>query len=292
MMEVIASQSAIKYYDEPFNIRRINVQKTNLFQSWEDLMPDGKKDAVIVNYLKCLQNNKYKFMNPPPFRKHHHFFTNRSIFKIHELEHLANNIQQQCNGSVIYLLRHPIPTTLSRHVYPRLELFINSKYYQEKHITSTQLTEIKNIYNSGSDLQKGIVSWCYENLIPLKYASNNDWLFVSYEEILLNSKKTCISIAEYLEFDGIDKMLDAIDMPAMNIKMSNDDTLKIMHSDNNVERKKALVTKWKNKISVDDERECFNILDLFNLDVYSVDRYIPTDKYLLHSDTLSYNNEL
>ncbi len=292
VMEILASQTALKYYDEPFNVRRMNVQKTKLFQSWQDIMPESNNTETIITYIQSLQNNNYKFMNPPPFRKHHRFYTNRSIFKIHEIEHLVNEIQTQCNGSIVYLLRHPIPTTLSRNVYPRLELFINSKYYQDNYISSDQLKEIKKIYSKGNDLQKGIVSWCYENLIPLKYAKNDDWLFVSYEEILLNSEKSCKSMADYLKFDDINKMMEAINIPSTNIKMSNTDTLKIMQSRDNVERKKALVTKWKNKISTDDERACFDILGLFDLDVYSFNRYIPTDKYLLHSDTILQNNEL
>ena len=41
VMEILASQPGMKYYDEPFSIRRPNVQKVSRFTKWEDLMPEG-----------------------------------------------------------------------------------------------------------------------------------------------------------------------------------------------------------------------------------------------------------
>ncbi len=38
LMEIIASQSGFKFYDEPFNIRRENVQKAGYFSDWDELL--------------------------------------------------------------------------------------------------------------------------------------------------------------------------------------------------------------------------------------------------------------
>ena len=292
LMEILASQPGMKYYDEPFNIRRSNVQYTGLFEGWNSLMPEGMMDSDIISYLKLLQSNKYKFMNPPPFRKNHRILTNRSVFKIHELEHLVNDVRDQCDGLIVYLIRHPISNTLSRYVYPRLELFIKSKYYRDNYLDTNQISEITKIYENGTKLQKGIVSWCYENLIPINHMDKKDWLVVSYEELLLNSEKVCETMADFLLFEHLDKMLAALNTPSANISMSKKDTLDILKDPDEIRRKQCLVKKWKTRISAEEEKECFNILELFGLDIYHYDRFISDDKYLLHHDTIDRLNHI
>ena len=133
LMELIAAQPRIKYFDEPLNLRRDDVKRLNYFKNWQALGPDKKNSDKIVQYFKLLEKNKLKFMNPPPFtRRNHKIFSNRIVFKIHEIEHLMNYINDQLDCHIVYLLRHPIANTISRYAFPRLEFFIQSKFYQEK----------------------------------------------------------------------------------------------------------------------------------------------------------------
>jgi hypothetical protein len=285
LMEILASQPGLKYYDEPFNIRRSNVQYAGVIHEWRDVMPDAGRGDELVQFLRDLQRNRYRFMNPPPFRRHHRLLTDRIVFKIHGLEHLINDIKQQCNGSVVYLLRHPIPTTLSRHVLPRLDHFVASCHYQKNYLDENQIREIRRIHCNGNAFQRGILSWCFENLVQLRFADTRDWLVVTYEELLLNSEKACKTIAERLSLPRVDTMLRAINTPAANIKMSKQDTLNILRDSDEQKRKYAMVTKWRDKISAEDEHRCFEILDLFGLDAYRHNRIVAHDRYLLHADT-------
>jgi hypothetical protein len=169
VMEILASQPGMKYFDEPFNIRRANVAHTRLFRGWEDLMPDTNSPDALVRYMDDLAANRYPHMNPPPFRPLHRFRTDRIVFKIHELEHLVGTLAKRCHAQVVYLLRHPVPTTLSRQVFPRLQLFLWSPYYRSVIGDDRKLREIKRIVAHGSHLERGTVSWCYENLVPLRH---------------------------------------------------------------------------------------------------------------------------
>ena len=287
LMEIIASQPGMKYYDEPLNIRRHNVRKTMKFNNWNELMPDQHREQEIIQYLQDIKNGKFRFMNPPPLRKNYRLFTDRIVFKIHELEHMINDIRNTCDAYILYLLRHPIPTTLSRAVFPRLEYFLKSNYYRENFLNNGQFKAIKEICEKGDHFQKGIVSWCFENIAPLQTTDNKDWLFISYEELLLNSEKCCHTLAEALQLDRPDKMLEALNAPSANIAMSKKDTLKILQDTDEKRRKSNLVTKWKSKVTEQQEREAFNILDLFNIDAYSSGSFIADSKYLHHSDTKS-----
>jgi hypothetical protein len=286
MMEILASQPGFKYYDEPFNIRRPNVQHAGLIQEWREIMPDAGRGADLIRFLQDLQRNRYRFMNPPPFRRHHRLVTDRIVFKIHGLEHLINEVKESCDGQILFLLRHPIPTTLSRHVFPRLDHFIASCHFQNNYLDEMQVREIRKIHCGGTDFQRGILSWCFENLIQLRFAETRDWLLVTYEELLLNSEKTCHILAEHLSLPRVDTMISAVNTPAANIKMSKQDTLNILKDSDEHKRKYALVTKWKGKINDTDERKCFEILELFGLDAYRYNRVVAHDRYLHHADTV------
>jgi hypothetical protein len=174
---------------------------------------------------------------------------------------------------------------LSRAVFPRLEYFLKSSYYREQYLTSEQYKAIVEIVEKGDEFQKGIVSWCFENLAPLQITDNKDWLFITYEELLLNSEKCCYTMAEKFELERLDIMLEAVNAPSANIAMSKKDTLNILQDTDEERRKSNLVTKWKSKVSEQQEREAFNILDLFDIDAYSFDRFVAHSRFLNHPDT-------
>jgi hypothetical protein len=249
-------------------------------------MPDGHKEQQILDYLNALAANRYRFMNPPPLRKNHRFLTTRIVFKIHELEHLMDAVAEHCNGQVVYLLRHPIATTLSRFVHPRLEHFVNSKYYRTEVLSNIQVREVDKLWSLGSDQQKGIMSWCFENLIPLQRLQRDKWVTISYEELLLNAVPTCQMLSSRLDLKDLTRLLKAVGEPSTNIEMSNRDTLQIMQRQDDMERRRRLVTKWKSRVNERDEKSAFEILALFGIDVYVAGRFTPTRKYLNFPDTL------
>ena len=284
VMEILASQPGVKYYDEPFNIRRDNVARTGLFPNWESLMPDTDDPARIVSFLNGLVSGEYPHMNPPPFRPFHRLMTDRIVFKIHELEHLVGRIARECHGQVVYLLRHPVPTTQSRAVLPRLHLFLASSYYADIVGDGRRLRDIRRIGTEGTKLQKGVVSWCYENLIPLT-RPDFEGLFVTYEELVLNPERSCDLFLERLHFADREKMLQAFHTPAANISMSSAVRQAEMARTDPRDRAISLVSKWQATLTDGDRRAVNEIMELFGLDVYSADRVLPHARYLHFDDT-------
>jgi hypothetical protein len=284
VMEILASQAGMKYYDEPFNVRRDNVARVGLFTKWEDLMPDTDDPARVTKFLNDLVAGEYPFMNPPPFRPHHRLLTDRVVFKIHEMEHLIGRIARDCNGLVVYLLRHPVSTTLSRTVFPRLELFLSSNYYADAVGDATRLREIRRIGAAGTRLQKGVVSWCFENLIPLQ-RPDFDGLFVTYEELLLNPSRSCDLFMQRLQFDDRNKMMEAFVTPAANISMSSAETLQEMAKTDPLDRAVSLISRWQAKVTPDDRTAVTEIMGLFGLNIYSGASVLAHPSYLLFDDT-------
>jgi hypothetical protein len=284
MMEILSSQPGMKYYDEPFNLRRANVKHTGLFDDYRSLMPEGTSGAQITEYLNALRSGEYAHMNPPPYRPGHRFFTNRIVFKIHELEHLIGEIAERCQGQIVYLLRHPIPTTQSRRVFPRLELFLGSPYYDRLLGATPELKEIKRLGTTGNHLQRGTVSWCYENVIPLKDCGFNG-LLIAYEEMTLNPQASCDLLLKFLRFTDRAAMLAAFDRAAANIKMSPLETQSMMKDSDDRRRRNYLVNKWVAKTTPQDATDVTAIMELFGLDVYRGDQLLPHHRYLHFAET-------
>lgn len=286
LMEIIASQPGIKFFDEPLSPRRGNVAYSGLFPDYAALMPETDDTDVIIRFLQDLQAGRRGYMNPTPFQRNYRVLTHRALFKIHEVEHLMHQIEQRCNASIVYLLRHPIATSISRHTLPRLDLFLRSPYYGELLGTTAVLADVRMLASNGSPLQKAVVSWCYENLIALSQPGKN-WLFVTYEELVLNPAKSCELLLSRLDLPDRQAMMGTFERPAANITMSHAQTLEAMRSPDALKRRHMLVTKWMNQVSEQEIADASQVLTTFGIDAYSVYTALAAPRYLHFDDTVS-----
>lgn len=284
LMEIIASQPGFKYYDEPLNPRRENVQYGGLFPDFAALMPDAGQDERIIAYLKGLQAGRYGYMNPAPLRRNHRFFTDRIVFKIHEVEHLMDRAARECGGRLVYLLRHPIANSISRTVQPRLEHFLRSRYHAALVGDAAHSAVIRRIALAGSPLQRAVVSWCYENLETLRHPDASR-LVVTYEELVLNPMKSCDLLMRHLELDDREAMLASFERPAINIRMSHAETLAAMASADAGEKRIRLVTKWRKRIVPAQVAETREVLAAFGIDAYDPAESLAKPALLHFADT-------
>jgi len=286
LMEIIASQPGFKYYDEPLNPRRENVQYGGLFPDFAALMPDAGQEARVIGYLKDLQAGRHGYMNPPPLRRNHRFFTDRIVFKIHEVEHLMDRAVRECGGRLIYLLRHPIANSISRTVQPRLQHFLRSQYHAALVGDPARGTEIRRLAQSGTPLQRAVVSWCYENLETIRHP-DPDRLVVTYEELVLNPMKACELLMRRLELTDHEAMLASFERPAINIRMSHAETLAAMASADAGEKRVRLVTKWRKRVAPQQVAETAAVLSVFGIDAYDPAEALAKPSFLHFADTPS-----
>ena len=247
-------------------------------------MPDTGDADQIIGFLQGLQAGRYGFMNPTPFRRHHRLFTNRIVFKIHEIEHLMDEITRRCSTQVVYLLRHPIATSISRHVLPRLELFLACQYHTALLNDPVCHAEIVSMAANGNFFQRAIISWCYENLVALR-SPGVDWLFVTYEELVLNPERSCDLLMSRLQLSDRTAMLQAFERPAANIELSHEQTLEALHNADARQRRYRLVTKWQDEVSPQQCAQAEQVLALFRVDAYDVRSPLAARRFLHFDDT-------
>lgn len=283
-MEIIASQPGFKFYDEPLSPRRENVALSGVVPSWGALMPDTGNSARIIAFLRELQDGKHGYMNPPPFRRNHRYFTNRIVFKIHEIEHLMADVERKCGGQIVYLLRHPIATSISRELLPRLDLFLKCSHHARLLDDPGAHDRISALAAEGTHYQRAVISWCYENLVALRQPGAT-WLYVTYEELVLNPERSSKLLMQRLQLTDRTAMLQAFDQPATNIQLSHEHTLAALRTADARRRRHRLVTKWMDQVSEEQRRQSAEVLDLFKIDVYRVDSPIADQRFIHFDDT-------
>ena len=281
VMELLAAQPYMKFYDEPLNVRRQNVKRTGLFGGWDELMPESAEKKKVLDYLIALSRGRYGNMNPPPFRKNHRLYTNRIVYKIHAAKHLINDVRNFCNCDVVYLLRHPISNTLSRKVFPRLEYFLNSEYYMEGLLSREQAAEVRRIVATDDHMKKGIVSWCFENIDAHRSQDKDRWTVLTYEELIQRPIEVCHVLGGALELPSIERTIAGIEKASTNIELSDAKTRDIVAKESGEERVRYLVSRWRDVVSEATEAEYFSIVDVFGIDFYEIGRDCAVDKYLL-----------
>lgn len=270
VMEIIGSQPGFKRCSEPLNLRHPIVRKHLGLSSWRELYNDSALPA-IERYFKGFVQGKLHFRDPSPLKRYYRLITRRIVLKIiHGGEQWINRFRDSCNGRIVYLLRHPIAVSLSRTQYPRIEAFLNSDY--TKNFSKEQLGGSRRILQSGSDLDRGVLSWCLQNAVSLRNIQP-DWAVVSYEQLVVDPKPVVDCLAEKLELPRKDPMLGALETPSAVLYKSDRETQQMLQKKAD---RSALVEKWRKHITKHDEQRAMDILKIFDINAYHAGEVMPS----------------
>jgi hypothetical protein len=272
-MELIWSQPGFKCCDEPLNLRAPFVQRYLGIAEWQDLYSHNAS-SLLQNYFQAFCDGRLRFMNPNPLRRYYRPVTHRIVFKIiHGGEDRINWFRDTFNGRIVYLLRHPIAVSLSREVYPRLCALMNSDY--RRYLTDNQLEYAQEILDTGTELERGVLSWCLQTAVSLREATD-DWAIVSYEQMVLESEPVIAHLADKLALPAPERMMNRLGVPSSVKGKSDEATQRALEKGN---RKRAwLVEKWREQVSEAEERGVMGILERFQLDAYRCGDVLPSDQ--------------
>jgi hypothetical protein len=183
---------------------------------------------------------------------------------------------------MIFSIRHPIPVTLSREVFPRLASFVHSEY--SENFNKEQIAFAKDIIAHGTQLEKGVVDWCFQNAPLLRYP-HPDLLLVTYEELTLNPAPVINRIAAHLALNDTSEMLNNVNKPSNSVSKSNRETAAVLGDSANYEANKQwLIEKWRKKVAPGEEEKLMEILKVFELDIYASGDLLPHKKYWINQE--------
>jgi hypothetical protein len=275
LMELIWSQPGFKCVNEPLDLRNPLVRNALDISDWEELhaLPPEAL-AKLHSYFEGYCEGRVHAAEPAPFRnRFYRPLTERIVFKvIHGGEDKINWFRDSFHGRVAYFIRHPIAVSLSHEVFPRLGAFLGSS---KRHFSGTQLRYAKRIAERGSKLEQGVLDWCFQNAVPLRNATS-DWAILSYEQFVLNPESAVNYLAEKLELPDRGLMMTQLARASGVVKKSDEETQRILKGE--AEGRERLVSKWRKKVSEEEERRAMDILELFEIDAYRFGELLPTER--------------
>ena len=270
LQELIWTQKGFKYANEPLNLKGRFLQKKSKINGFKELYTLGAKNKVL-SYFKRITNGNFHILDPSPLRKNTRFFTSRVVFKvIHGGELFINELAQHTNSKVIYLLRNPIAVSLSRRQLPRTDELTSDLVLSI--FNDAEKKVIEEIMKSGDDMEKRILMWCIQNRLILEQKTE-DWLIISYEHLTTTPERIIDEITKHCQLSEIEKMTNSVDIPSAVSIQSETDSVNLMQG--NMEKRKALISKWRTKVEDSDAKKYFEICKKMNIPFYDFNSDLP-----------------
>lgn len=275
LSEILCSTPFTKGINEPFNLRSPLVQYLIKTDKWDNLY-DEQSENLIIEYLQKYSNGHfiYGLKNMPPFNREHSFLSFRIVFKIlHACEDKVNILSKEFNTKIIYLIRHPIPVTLSRKVYPRLNVI--RKYFNAI-LTTKQKDFVKKNLDLKDSFKNGIIDWILQNY-PILRVKSPPYILITYEQMVFNPKIVLKKIASEYSLD-YNSMIKRSSIASNTITMSDSQTKAMFNKPHNYD-KEFLLKKWFSRVDETKKQFVNEALDVFKIDIYNAYSQFPEKSY-------------
>ncbi|MFW6390008.1 MAG: sulfotransferase domain-containing protein, partial [Halanaerobiales bacterium] len=284
LAEIIKSQPGIKFPISPNKIEFL----PNIDSYYKKIKPrpyyiklNSREKNILKKYIQKTSSAEivYGRRYIDIFKKNHSFVTDRSVFRLLRSNYLYKWFDTNFDIYKIFLIRHPIAASISRkkiwenssnpsYWSPNNKYFLNSKFFCKNHLTTEQKKYLENKVQDCSLLEKFIISWCLENLSLIKKVQNqnNNFIFLTYEDLLINSNKILNFLSDNLNLPDIDKMKEQLKIPSSTVRYSENKTKN--NFENHSYNKNYLLSKWKQKVDNKMEKRIFDILKQLNINIY------------------------
>ncbi|PLX00074.1 MAG: hypothetical protein C0593_01780 [Marinilabiliales bacterium] len=266
-METIQKATGCEIIWEPFHSTGINVIKPRIQSR---VFPDHlNQPGIIKEFEAIFTGKKYNIwtekMNPIIPKGRRPFPLVKSV-RIHpSLDWLSANFPT--NHPPIFLVRHPIPTSLSKIKNFDLTDNIISEETQNHippHISKDSIPKISTA------LEKQVLYWCIHNYTGLKRNTEKKWITVFYEDMVLNPEQVLPKIPCLRDFD-LEKVLSDINKPSKSDFSGS-------YTKNNEDQ----LRRWERAIDDETKGKLQKILDLFDIDEYSCFDVLPIKQDAIH----------
>jgi hypothetical protein len=283
-MEVIAANRGISYVDQPLSVytaSAIQLQYLPIVELGEIISLDGDQDEQLRKYLELLLSGRLR-VNAPwrIWRQEFDFVSERLILKILTAKPLIDWVDQNFHVHIIYTTRHPIAVALSviRNGWGLTSrAFLNNHQFIERYLDDDKVAFCWDVLQRGSLLQKHVLNWGLENLVPLRLLPERPrWLYCSYERAVTEPQETTELLASKLGIRDRARMDRQMRLPSRSTRfLSTRQSRDAMQGPRGKEKARFLVQRWKQDVSDAEERDALKVLDKLDLAVYEAGRFEP-----------------
>ncbi len=273
LRDMIASQPNFNYIDEPLNFAQ------NQYNPYRKLFPgdqhgqivslDDQKEKTLKNYIEGILDRKYITRSQwRAFDKNYHWLWKRYVVKELNAKNLIPWFENYFGEriKIIYHIRNPFAVAASlveRGWSHYFNVYLEDAEYSDKYITPQIRSMAAKINHCGSDAEKYILDWCFENYVPLKLYRQRTWITISYESIVSDPASVSKKLCSVLDLPNADTMMNIVAKPSPT-PLSRHSRSKI--KSNGPESRLA---SWQQKFDPDVINDFSKILDAFEIDLYS-----------------------
>lgn len=229
-------------------------------------------DKKVEEYLDELLSGKHLELG-------FYWFTNRSLLKVLNAHPLVDYLNTRPDVKTVFFIRHPAAQSLSlvRNNWGYTAVaYLNNKNFCDSYLSKDQKKFANEILNNGDNIEKAFISWCLENLYPLKFAKSN-FLLLTYEELIINTNPIINLLADKFEIKNVSKMFNVISNPSNSSHRSTTETISQIKESNKV----GLIGKWNSAIDENMRQKLQNTLHVFEIDEYNMNSLSPNERLLL-----------
>lgn len=280
-MEIIAANRGVLPLNQPLDINSPNLtpyqyRRIPKFDLGQLVHPDPEQEQALREYADDLLRGSVRVNAPYEFwRRGFQFRTNRLLLKTVDAMPMIDWFDKTYPVDTVYLTRHPIPQALSciRNGWsPTTRAFLRNEWFVAEVLNDDLYAFADRLDRSGTPLERFVLSWVLENLIPLRALPDRaHWLALSYEECVADQDRMLDTLAQRLGLADVDRMRRAAARLSRSSHLSADSARTAIRSGDVDEQ----IYGWRSQVTDTDIAQVDAILDRFNVTLYSTAQPMP-----------------
>jgi hypothetical protein len=280
LMQMISVNRGVMFSDQPFGLytaSSANINRLPLFSYGQIANPDDEELVILRDYIEGLLAGSIRANLPWKFwSRDFHFSNDRICLKITDAKAMLDWIDQNFDVHTVVLTRHPIAQALSVTANQWLitgKGFLRNPTFVERWLPNDLETYCWDVYRGGTDLERRVLDWALENLPMLTWLPQRPhWLYLGYEDLIAQTAGVIDYLSDTLQLADRVAMAAQVRRPSRAaMKESTAETRQWIHG----QRKTQLLDAWRQKVSGDEVKSCFRVLDRFGIDLYTADTSMP-----------------
>ncbi len=270
LLHMLYTQPHTDYVNEPLNMWLLHPHYTLLPHP-----PLGKfvtlNDAEAVRlqqYLSRVLSGRLRVRNQWAFwRPYYSFVVHRLIIKVLNANVLIEWFSRAFDVDIIYLVRHPVAVASSiiRQGWEGIaDAYLHDNLFCEAHVGKDLCVFAREVWVSGPPLQRFVLEWVLENLVPLRSLAMLPIGLITYEEIVTQPHRVARWLSEKYGFPKPEEMYRRVRFPSPTTAKSSSHLIR--------EKGPAtLVERALENVSAADLVLAQEVLDAFGIDLYRAD---------------------
>ena len=271
-MELIGVNRGVRTLDQPFSTISRYVSSVQLahiprFHQGQITSVDPVTHDRLSEMVSQMFSGRAVVNAPTKFwRRGTTWRSDRLVLKITDAKPVIDWFDHQFAADIVYVSRHPIPQALSclRNGWRlTVDAYLRDPVFVDRYLPDAAVPFAHDTMRGGTDLQRFILNWIVENVAPLRHLPDRPtWTHVRYEDCVVSPERTIELLAQRLDLSDVDRMQRVVSRPSASSKLSTEATRRQISAGHGA----ALVTRWREDVTPDDELWCNRALEIFEID--------------------------